>query len=88
MSKNVLTRNTISGVVGFVPESYLDHPVFGKQLERVPEGTKSFEPALHKAKDSDGDQVDDSAQKKTGDKALDKIETKLDGKPAKSDAGN
>lgn len=50
--KMVFTRNLISGAVGHVPATYLDHPVFGKQLEVVPEGTKGYIPEMYKAKES------------------------------------
>lgn len=78
--KTVLTRDTISGVVGRVPAEYLDHPVLGSHLVEVPEGTKSFEPELYKSKDADGNEVTDDSSKAT---TLEKIEEKIDGKPAK-----
>ena len=48
--KNVLARNTISGVVAPVPESYLTHPVFRQMLVVVDDGAKSYVPELYKAK--------------------------------------
>jgi hypothetical protein len=54
MSKQVFTRNTVSGQVGYVPASYLDHPVLGKTLEQVDEGTKPFHPDFHAETDKDG----------------------------------
>lgn len=48
MSKTVLTRDTISGQVGLVPESYLTHPVLGLNLVLVKADAKDFEPTLHK----------------------------------------
>lgn len=78
--KTVLTRDTISGVVGSVPAHYLDHPILGKNLIEVPEGTKSFEPSMYKSKDKDGNEVVDDSSKPT---TLEKIEEKIDGKPSK-----
>lgn len=44
----VTTRDTISGVVGVVPKSYLDHPVLGKNLEEVKDDAKDLNQDLHK----------------------------------------
>lgn len=44
--KTVLARNTISGVIGEVPESYLTHPHFSKQLEKVDADAKNAVPEL------------------------------------------
>ncbi len=71
---NVLTRNTISGVVGYVPESYLTHPVFSKQLEKVEEGAKNALPEMYKPKT-----VNKDGQKKVIDS--DKSEKIADAKP-------
>lgn len=54
MSKTVMARNTVSGVVGEVPASYLTHAVLGKTLVRVDEKSKNIEPALHKPTDAEG----------------------------------
>lgn len=50
----VFTRNTVSGQVGYVPADYLDHPVLGKTLEKVPEGTKPRHAELHAETDNEG----------------------------------
>lgn len=39
MARKVTLRHKITGKVDVYPEHYLNHPVFGKQLEEVPEGT-------------------------------------------------
>lgn len=54
----VFTRNTVSGVTGYVPEEYLDHAVLGKTLEEVPEGTKPKNAVLHAETDVDGKDAD------------------------------
>lgn len=53
--KTVTALNTVSGKVGVVPETYLTHPVLGKTLVEVEEGTKSYEPSLYRTTDKDGD---------------------------------
>lgn len=60
MSKQVHALNTISGQVGLVPASYLDHPVLGESLVEVPEGTKSYDPKFYK-----GTTKDEHKQKET-----------------------
>ena len=65
----IRTRHTIAGVIDpNTPEHYLDHPVFGKYLERVDEDAKPFAPELHKPRTAkvetpevDPDEVHDSA---------------------------
>lgn len=52
-NKFVTARNTVSGVVGPVPASYLDHPVFSKQLVLVDEDAKDFAPELYMPKTAD-----------------------------------
>jgi hypothetical protein len=52
-NKTVFALNTVSGQVGVVPASYLDHPVLGKTLVEVPEGTKSYEPTKYKSQTAD-----------------------------------
>jgi hypothetical protein len=54
----VFTRNTVSGQVGYVPADYLDHPVLGLTLEKVPEGTKSRHPQMHAETDVSGKNAD------------------------------
>jgi len=63
MTNIVQARNTVSGQVGPVPESYLTHPHFSKQLELVKEGAKSTVPALHTPRNTDGDKLNDKAEK-------------------------
>jgi len=65
MTNTVFARNTVSGVVAEVPESYLTHPHFGKQLEKVEAGAKNLVPALHTPRDKDGDKLDEKAEKVT-----------------------
>jgi len=45
---DVLTRNTVSGQIGLVPESYLKHPWFKDQLVEVSDNAKNAAPELHK----------------------------------------
>ena len=52
-NKFVTARNTVSGVVGPVPASYLTHPVFSKQLVQVDEDAKDFVPELYTPKTAD-----------------------------------
>lgn len=51
--KFVVARNTVSGVVGPVPASYLTHPHFGKNLVLAEDGAKDFVPELYKVKDAE-----------------------------------
>lgn len=45
----IRTRHTVAGAIDpNTPEHYLNHPVFGKYLERVDEDAKPFTPELHK----------------------------------------
>lgn len=37
---DVFTRNTVTGLTGYVPEHFLSDDLFGAVLEVVPEGTK------------------------------------------------
>lgn len=39
MARKVTLRHKVTGKVDVYPEHYLNHPVFGKQLEEVEEGT-------------------------------------------------
>jgi hypothetical protein len=55
MSKTITALNTISGQVGQVPASYIDHPVLGQSLVEVPAGTKSYDPKFYKSTDKEGD---------------------------------
>lgn len=48
--KFVVARNTVSGLVGTVPASYLDHPVFKDQLVLVEENAKNYVPEMYKPK--------------------------------------
>ena len=57
MAELKFTRNTVSGKVGYVPADYLTHPVLGKTLEEVPEGTKSRLPEMHAETDVSGKDV-------------------------------
>lgn len=51
MADTVTTRHRISGAVDRnTPRHVAEHPVLGKHLDIVPEGTKPFEPELYKAK--------------------------------------
>jgi hypothetical protein len=43
-----LTRHTISGALSVEPQHIIDHRVFGKFLEVVPEGTKALTPGHFK----------------------------------------
>lgn len=63
MTKTVQARNLVSGQIGEVPESYLTHPHFSKQLELVKPGAKPTVAALHTPRDKDGDKLDDKAEK-------------------------
>lgn len=54
MLKTVTVMNTASGRVGAEPASYLTHPVFGKYLVEVPEGTKSYDPEFYTPTDAEG----------------------------------
>jgi hypothetical protein len=40
--------NTLTGIVDFQPEHIVDHPVIGRYLKEVPEGTKSLVPGMFK----------------------------------------
>ena len=51
--KFVKALNTVSGKIGSVPVSYLDHPHFKNQLVLVEEGAKSYATALYKPKTSE-----------------------------------
>lgn len=53
-NKTVFALNTASGQVGSVPEAYLTHPVLGRVLVEVPEGTKSFDPEKYQPTDVEG----------------------------------
>lgn len=70
MSKNahVHALNTVSGQVGLVPASYLEHPVFGKTLVEVPEGTKSYDPEFYKPTDKEGHDEKPTNKRKLNDK--------------------
>ena len=51
--KMVIAKDTVSGVIGEVPESYLTHPVLGKTLvksNRTDKNDKLNEPAGHEEK--------------------------------------
>lgn len=51
MADTVTTRHRISGAVDRnTPLHVAEHPILGKHLDIVPEGTKPFTPELHKAK--------------------------------------
>lgn len=51
MAETVTTRHTVSGAVDpNTPIHIAEHPVLGKYLEIVPDGTKPFVPELHKPK--------------------------------------
>lgn len=52
----VTALNTVSGRVAEVPASYLTHPVLGKTLVEVPEGTKNYDPRFYKPTDAEGHQ--------------------------------
>lgn len=52
--KTVHALNTVSGKVSVIPATFLDHPVFGKTLVEVPEGTKSYDPEFYKPTDAEG----------------------------------
>lgn len=73
--KEVFTLNTISGVTGYVPESYLTHPVLGLSLVGVEEGTKSYDPEFYKPQTAE-------EYKASHSKAVNKP---IDAKPAPSD---
>jgi hypothetical protein len=55
MSKQVRARNTVSGQIGIVPESYLTHPVLGKTLVQVDDDAKSYLPEMYQPTDAEGD---------------------------------
>jgi len=63
----VLARNTVSGVVGLVPASYLDHPVFKEHLVAVDEGAKDFVPALYQPKTAEEFKAAKTAKSNSGD---------------------
>lgn len=49
MTDTVVTRHRVSGAVDVnTPLHIAQHPVLGRNLEIVPEGTKPFVPELHK----------------------------------------
>lgn len=51
MADTVATRHRISGAVDLnTPRHVAEHPILGKHLEIVPEGTKPFTPELYKAR--------------------------------------
>ena len=52
MTKFITALDTISGQTGPVPENYLTLPGMGEHLVQVDEGTKSYEPELHKPTDA------------------------------------
>ena len=57
------TRHTVSGVVDQnTPEHILDHPVLGKYLEVVEEGTKPLLPVMHRPATVDKTDVDEAAE--------------------------
>lgn len=64
MAKMITALDTISGQIGPVPESYLKLPGFSDHLVRVDEGTKSYEPELHKPTDAAEYKERKSSQKK------------------------
>ena len=47
-SQFITALDTVSGKVGQVPRSYLDHPVLGKNLEEVKPDSKDRNEDLHK----------------------------------------
>jgi len=51
--KFVSARNTVSGVVGRVPATYLTHPHFKNQYVLVDSEAKNFVPALYTPKTVD-----------------------------------
>lgn len=54
MTKQVTALNTISGQVEPVPATYIDHPILGKNLVAVPDGTKSYDPEFYQPTDRGG----------------------------------
>lgn len=42
MSEIITARNTVDRSVGKYERRFVEHPVLGKYLEEVPEGTKPF----------------------------------------------
>ena len=79
MSNTTTALNTVSGQVGVVPKSYLDHPVLGKTLVEVPEGTKSYDPEFYTPTDAEGHAAKPVRRNKKTDKPAEDHPPVLDG---------
>lgn len=64
MANTITALNTVSGVVGVVPASYLKLPVLRDTLVEVPEGTKSYDPKFFKPTTAAEHQAKPTSQRK------------------------
>lgn len=53
VTMSILTRHTVSGVIGPVHEDIFNHPDLGKYLERVDEDAKPYLPEMHKPREAE-----------------------------------